>query len=271
MRDRNPTVRSRELGEGLRRAMQEAGLSGQDAARLLGCSQSWISRLLSGKRGASEQSVAALLGLCRVQAAERDRLLALCREQYTPGWLQQHGSRLPKQLVTLINHENRAVTIESFQAMVVPGLLQTGDYARAVISRWADVPVDEVEERVAARLARRSLFSREYPPRFTYYVHEFVLRTPVGGPAVMREQLDHLLQMSRRPYLTLRVIPASLGAHAAMAGSFTFLEFAEFSPVTYLESATSSLFLERPEEPPPTEASWRHWWRPRWARKNPES
>ncbi|MGH3938444.1 MAG: helix-turn-helix domain-containing protein [Pseudonocardiaceae bacterium] len=248
MRDRNPTVRSRELGEGLRRALQEAGLNGQEAARLLGCSQSWISRLLSGKRGASEQNVAALLGLCRVKPAERDRLLALCREQYTPGWLQQHGSRLPKQLVTLINHENRAVAIESFQAMVVPGLLQTGEYARAVISRCANVPADEVEERVAARLARRSLFSREYPPRFTFYVHEFVLRTPVGGSAVMREQLDHLLHRSRRPSLTLRVVPASLGAHAATAGSFTFLEFAEFPPVTYLESATSSLFLERPEE-----------------------
>jgi hypothetical protein len=101
---------------------------------------------------------------------------------------------------------------------------------------------------VAARLARQCLFSRDSRARFTFYVHEFVLRTPVGGPAVMFDQLHHLLRMSMSSYVTLRVVPASLGVHAAMAGSFTFMEFAEFRPVTYLESPTSSLFLERPEE-----------------------
>jgi transcriptional regulator with XRE-family HTH domain len=100
MADREPTIRSRELGEGLRRAMERAGLNGKQAAHVLGLSESWMSRLLSGKRGGSEAAIAALLGVCRVKAAERDRLLALCSELDTPGWLQQHGSRLPKQLVT---------------------------------------------------------------------------------------------------------------------------------------------------------------------------
>jgi transcriptional regulator with XRE-family HTH domain len=248
MRDREPTVRSRELGEGLRRVLEQARLTGQEAAHLLGCSPSRVSRLLSGKRGGSEVDVAAFLGVCRVKVPDRDRLLALCRAQHTPGWLQQHGNRLPKQLTTLIDHEDKAVAIKDFQAIVVPGLLQTGDYARALISRSGNVPAGEVEERVTARLARRVLFSRERPARFTFFVHEFVLRTPVGGPAAMSDQLHHLLQMSVRSYLTLRVVPASLGAHAAMAGAFTFLEFAEFRPVTYLESTTSSLFLELPEE-----------------------
>ena len=153
--------------------------------------------------------VAAFLGLCRVKSPERDRLLALCQKQYTLGWSQQHGSRLPKQLVTLIDHENKAVTIGDFQPVLVPGLLQTGDYARAVISCNVNMPAAEVDERVAARLVRQSLFSRDYPPRFTFYVHEFALRTPVGGAAVMVEQLQHLLQMSARQHVTLRVIPAS--------------------------------------------------------------
>ena len=248
MRDREPTIRSRELGEGLRRAMEHAGLTGKEAAKLLDWSPSWVSRLLSGKRHAAAVHVAAFLAVCRVTGAERDRLLALCEEQHTPGWFQQHGSRLPQQLVTYIDHENKAVTISEFQEPGVPGLLQTGDYARALLSRSGNVPADEVDDRVAARLARQSLFSREHPPRFTFYLHEFVLRLPVGGPVVMSDQLHHLLRMAVRPYLTLRVVPAALGAHAGMAGAFRLMEFAEFKPVVYLESITSSLFLEKPVE-----------------------
>jgi Domain of unknown function (DUF5753) len=192
--------------------------------------------------------VAAFLGVCRAKGPERDRLLALCREQDTPGWFQQHGSRLPKQLVTLIDHENKAVTISDFEAIFVPGLLQSSEYARAVISRNVNVPPDEVEDRVAARLARQILFSRDRPAQFAFYLHESVLRTPVGGPAVMAEQLRHLRRMSTRSYLTPRVVPIALGAHAAMTGAFRLMEFAEFKPVAYLESETSSLFLEKPEE-----------------------
>jgi transcriptional regulator with XRE-family HTH domain len=248
MGDREPTIRSRELGEGLRQAMEGAGLNGRQAAYLLGWSESWVSRLLSGKRGGNALDIAAFLGACRVKSPERDRLLALCQEQNTPGWLQQHGSRLPKQLVTLINHENKAVAIDDFQPIFVPGLLQTGDYARAVISCNVNMPAEEVDERAAARLARQSLLCRDYPPRFTFYVHEFVLRTPVGGSAVMSDQLHHLLRMSVRSYLTLRVVPAKVGAYTAMAGAFTLMEFAEFKPVAYLESETCNLFLERPDE-----------------------
>jgi transcriptional regulator with XRE-family HTH domain len=248
MRDQEPTVRSRELGEGLRRAMEQADLTGQQAARQLDWSPSWVSRLLSGKRNASPLHVAAILALCRVTGDERERLLALCQDQHTPGWLQQHGSRLPQQLRTLIDHEDKAVEIGEFQSMMVPGLLQTGDYARAVIQDPQTVPVDEVEDRVAARLARQRLFSRERPARFTFFLHEFVLRLPVGGPAVMSDQLHHLLRMSVRPYITLRVVPAALGAHAGITGHFKLMEFAEFKPVAYLESQTSCLFLERREE-----------------------
>jgi transcriptional regulator with XRE-family HTH domain len=248
MPHRDPTIRSRELGDGLRHAMEAAGLTGKQAAAMLDWSPSFVSMLLTGKRQASEVDIAAFLGVCRVKGPQRDRLLALCRDQDTPGWFQQHGAGLPKQLVTLIDHENKAVTISDFEAIVVPGLLQTGEYARAVISRNVNAPPQEVDDRVAARLARQSLFSRDRPAAFTFYLHESVLRTPVGGPAVMAEQLRQLRWMSARCYLTLRVVPIALGAHAAMTGAFRLMEFAEFKPVAYLESETSSLFLERPEE-----------------------
>jgi hypothetical protein len=175
-------------------------------------------------------------------------LLGLCQEQHTPGWFQQHGSRLPKQVLTLIDHESKAIAISEFQVTLVPGLLQTGDYARVVISRNVNIPPKEVEDRVAARLARQSLFSRERPAQFTFYLHEALLRLPIGGPAVMSDQLHHLLRMSVRSYVTLRVLPASLGAHAGLSGPFTLMEFNDFRPVVYLDSETSSLFLEKPEE-----------------------
>lgn len=248
MRDREPTIRSRELGEGLRRALFDAGINGSEAARQLGWSSSRVSRLLSGKRGGSELDVATFLGVCRVTAEERDRLLDLCHEQNTPGWLQQHGARLPKQLRTLIDHENKATAISDFESMIVPGLLQTGDYARAVIGQSANVPTEEIEDRVAARLARQALFTRRPPVQFTFFIQESVLRTPVGGRAVMSDQLHHLLRMAVRSYLALRVVPTAIGAHAAAAGSFRLMEFTEFRPVAYVESETSSLFLEKPVE-----------------------
>jgi transcriptional regulator with XRE-family HTH domain len=248
MPDHEPTIRSRELGEGLRRAMQYAGLNGQEVAHQLGLSPSWVSRLVSGKRNATAVQVSAFLAVCRVTGEERERLLELCDDQHTPGWFQQHGPRLPQQLMTLIDHENKAVSISGFESTLVPGLLQTGDYARALIREADTIPVDEIDDRVAARLARQSLFSRDRPARFTFFIHEFVLRLPVGGPTVMADQLHHLWRMALRPYLTLRVVPAIRGAHAAINGSFRLMEFAEFKPVVYLESETSSLFLEKPIE-----------------------
>lgn len=248
MQDRESTIRSRELGEGLRGAMHRAGMSGKDAALALGWSPSRVSRLLSGKRGGTEVDVSAFLAVCRVRGKERTRLLKLCEEMNTPGWLQQHGSRLPKQLRTLIDHEDKAVTISDFQAVWIPGLLQTGDYARALSTGKGMLPESEIEERVQARLARQSLFSRSRPARFTFFLHEFALRLPVGQPEVMSEQLHQLLRLSVRSYICLRVVPAAIGPHAGLAGPFILMEFAEFKPVVYLESETSCLFLEEPEE-----------------------
>ncbi len=228
--------------------MERAKLNGNQIAHQLGLSPSLVSRLMSGRRHATALQVASFLAICRVTGAERDRLLGLCDDQHVPGWLQQHGSRLPKQLVTLIDHETKAVAISDFQPTLMPGLLQTGDYARALLEEAGRVPVDEIDDRVAARLARQGLFSRDRPPTFTFYLHEFVLRLPVGGPAVMAEQLHHLQRFSLRPDLTIRVVPATLGAHAATGGGFMLMEFADFKPVAYLDSETSSLFLETVQE-----------------------
>ena len=246
MRDREPTIRSRALGEGLAKAMRQAGLNGKQVGHLLGWSSSRVSRLLSGKRGGSEVDVSAFLAVCSVKGTERDRLLELCREQDTSGWLEQY-SRLPLHLVTYIDHEKKATKIDCFQDILVPGLLQTGHYAREVMSS-INIGANEIDDRVAARLARQSLFSKPRPPSCTFYLHEFALRLPAGSATVMSDQLHHLLRMAVRPTVTLRVVPASLGLHAAVSGSFVLLEFADFRPLVFLESAISGLYLEKPEE-----------------------
>ena len=248
MTEHEPTVRGRELGEGLRAVMAKANLTGKDVARQMDCNPSDISKMLSGRRSVKETDVARFLGVCRVYGAEAERLLALCREANKRGWYQQHGSRLPKQLRTYVDHEDKATRVFDYQATLLPGSLQTGDYARALISSVVNIPADEVDERVAARLARSGIFSRTNAAQFVFFVHEFALRLPVGEPAVMSDQLHHLLRMSVRPNISLRVIPAAAGAHAAVAGSFIFMEFAHIKPVVYMEAETTAVFLEEAPE-----------------------
>ena len=248
MHDRIPTVRSRELGHGLRRAMEKAGFHASALAHELDWSPSRVSRLLSGKRGGNTNDVIAFLTLCGVKGEERERLLELTRDQHRPGWFQQHGARLPEQLVTLIDHENEATSMAEFESTLVPGLLQTAHYARAVMQGVGTVPLEEIEGRVKARMGRQDAFKRPRPPKCTFYIHEFVLRLPVGGHLVMSDQLHQLLRMSVRPYIRLRVIPARVGVHAAINGNFRLMEFAEIAPVVYLETQTSSVFLETPVE-----------------------
>jgi hypothetical protein len=127
-------------------------------------------------------------------------------------------------------------------------LLQTGEYARALLEQSGTVPDCDVEQRVVARLGRQALFSRSHRPQITFYVHEFALRLPVGSSEVMSEQLHTLLRLGVRSYITIRVVPVSVGAHAGTAGSCRLMEFAEFKPVAYVEEETAGHFLEDPVE-----------------------
>jgi transcriptional regulator with XRE-family HTH domain len=248
MKDREPTIRSRELGQRLRRAMEYAGLSASGVARQLGWSPSRVSRLLSGKRGGSGYDVSAFLAVCGVRGEEREEVMQLCLDQHRRGWVQHHGAMLPLQLRTLMDHESKAVAITEFEFNLIPGLLQTDRYMRALLMEAGRVPVDEIDERVSARLGRQNLLSRPRAPMCTFYVHEFAFRLPVGSSTVMSDQLHQLLRLAVRPNIRLRVVPAAIGAHAATAGSFRLMEFQNFTSIVYLESETSSLFLELPVE-----------------------
>ncbi|HEX4725529.1 MAG TPA: helix-turn-helix transcriptional regulator [Pseudonocardiaceae bacterium] len=242
------TIRSRELGDALRLAMEQVGLNGKRTARMLGWSESRVSRILMGRLAATQDDLSALLAVLMVKGHDREHLMRLNQELGKAGWLQQHSSRVPEELKTLVAHENKAVAIHDFEALVIPGLLQTGDYAQALLERSGTVPPSEIQTRVATRLGRKSLFSKDYRPNFTFYIHEFALRLPVGGREVMSEQLHDLLRVGVRRYISVRVVPAAFGAHAGTAGSCRLMEFAELKPVAFVEEETAGHFLELPVE-----------------------
>ena len=246
--DENTTIRSRELGDELRLAMEKANLSGKHAAQVLGWSESKVSRMLTGRQPVKDTDVSALLALCLVTGDEKERLLDLARQYNQRGWLQKYSADLTRQLRTLINHETHATEITEFDPCFIPGLLQTGDYARELLERSAVLRPDQVELRVTARLNRQNVFSRDSHPRFTFYLHEQALRLPVGNAGLMSVQLHHLLQMGVRSYITIRVVPIAFGAHACVTGACRLMESPEFGPVVYVEHQTGGLFLEESNE-----------------------
>jgi transcriptional regulator with XRE-family HTH domain len=248
VKDHETTARSRELGIELRRARERIGYTGGQLARKLGWSNSRISRLEGGTRGASAVDVATFLGFCQVAGPERDRLMALCREVYSNTWLRPHGGALPDELFTLILHETTASRIISYEPHVVPGLLQTEDYIRAVF-RWSPyVSEDAVEPLMQVRLNRQDLLRRQPQPDLIFFIPEQVLRSVVGTNRIMNDQLLHMALVSARLRCTIRVVPAAAGPHGVLGGPFRVMEYADHRPVTYLETPTSSLFLEEPQE-----------------------
>jgi transcriptional regulator with XRE-family HTH domain len=242
MIDGRSTVRSRELGNALRLAMERANFSGKRLSELLGWSESRVSRFLTGRIGVTEIEVSAMLALCGVVGDQREQLLRLTREQGALGWLQSEQSH------TLAEHQRKALRISDFHAAFVPYLLQTENYARSAVSRMVNVSFDAIEERVSARMADQVVFTRSQPPNCAFYIHELALHLPIGGYEVMSDQLHHLLRMCVRSYVNIRLIPAAVGAHAGLAGSCCLMEFADFEPVVYLEEEIAGHFMEEPEE-----------------------
>lgn len=242
MPHRKSTVRGREFGDGVRAALKQASLTSRAACELLGWDEGKLSDLVNGKGGSNEVDLAKLLGLCRTPPAEFDHLMSLSNETDVKDWLQPNETGIPDQARTLRDHEKLATDITGWHMNLVPGLLQTPDYTRAVGLASAIVPNEAVCELIELRTARRELVERRR--QFTFYVHEQALRLPVGGHAVMSEQLHHLLRVSVRPYVDLRVVPTAIGAHAGLAGEFILLKFNKIEPIVYLESHGANVFLE---------------------------
>lgn len=248
MGDKECTVRARELGSALRRAVQASGLSNMDLARRLGWSPSKVTYLFQGKRGYIETDVAQVLAVCRVIGPERDRLLRLARDSHEPTWWNEHNNDPGRTVLrSIVNHEERAVSVTNYDNHVIPGLLQTEDYMQALMRTCATTSADEIDELVQTRLHRQNIFNR-YPRPATcrFFIEEYVLRRTGPGQEIMSEQLHHLLRVSVRPRATIRVVPDSAGFHLGKS-PFHMTTFEDIGPVVYTEGAASSGFFEHPE------------------------
>jgi transcriptional regulator with XRE-family HTH domain len=250
-----PTVLKILLGSQLRRLREDNHISRDDAGYAIRASGSKISRLERGRVGFKERDVADLLTLYGVsEDQERMALLSLARQANEPGWWHRYSNVLPSWFEVYIGLEEAASRIRSYEVQFVPGLLQTESYTRAVtVLGHPDAPDDEIERRVALRMARQRLLTREDAPQLWAVIDEAVIQRPLGGTQTMREQLERLLEVSTLPNVILHVMPFRLGGHAAAGGPFSILRFAEpeLPDVVYLEQLTSALYLDKREDVDP--------------------
>jgi transcriptional regulator with XRE-family HTH domain len=249
--DQNPTLRARRLALELLRRREAAGLTREEAARQLEWSTSTIFRIETGRSRPQPGNVKVLLELYGVSGPERDGLIRLSREARQPGWWHSFRDVLPNPYEVYIGLEAGAASIRNFEPVVVPGLLQTEEYARQTFRNGSrELDRDEIERRVQVRMERQRVLTREDRPRLWAVLDEAVISRAVGGPEVMREQLRHLIECAEQGKTTLQVVPFGAGAHAGTTGPFVILDFPEATDpdVVYVETLAGDIYLEAPPD-----------------------
>jgi transcriptional regulator with XRE-family HTH domain len=245
----SPTMRRRRLGGQLRRLREASGLRIEQVAGALKCSTSKISRIETGQVMVGRRDLRNILALYRISDARHEELIKLAREAQEKSWW--HADSELANVATLMDFEAEATSIRTFGGLLLPGLLQTAGYARAVISALRPgLPPEEVERWVHLRLTRQSLLDDENAPFYCAILDDAALRRDVGGREVMSEQLQHLAEVASLPNVTLQVLPYIKGAHAGMCGDFTIFRFSEpdDQDIVYLEHNAGDLYLEHREQ-----------------------
>ncbi|MGW6444647.1 Scr1 family TA system antitoxin-like transcriptional regulator [Lentzea sp. NPDC055074] len=242
MPKRNSSVVGREFGSGVRDAIEQSGLTQCRLAELLDWQEAKVSDAVNGKGGVSELDLVRLLSYCRVHHQEVERMVALYRESRERGWLQFVDDGSPKVLQSLIDQERLANKITTWSPIYVSGLFQIAAYIRALLESSAVIKPPAFDDLIRFKISRQVIFNRSR--EFLFYIHENALRLQVGGPDVMQAQLLHLLTMMVRPYITVRVVPTALGAHAGAGGPFVKLEYAKYEPAVWIEALRTGLFLD---------------------------
>jgi transcriptional regulator with XRE-family HTH domain len=240
------TPRTRELGATLRKHREAAGHAGTLIAERLGCVGSQISRVESGDRTLNDFDLATYLGLCDVTREDLDNVFALAHESDAGYRIQQHGDRLPDELRTLVFLETTARHLENYEPMVIPGLAQTVDYARALFNVSQRIRTPEaIDAHVEARMRRQKMLNRPDAPWLNLFVHEHALRSMVGSPKIMHEQMICLLLLTADERFTINVVTADAGPFGAFGSPFMLMRYTRHQPVISVEHRTTSLFLER--------------------------
>ena len=245
----SPTVRRRRLARELRRLREAHGLKLSAAAKESGVPLSTISSIENATaRRIRTRDIDALADLYEAPDEIRAALHELSRESKEQGWWSSYkdifeGNALP-------DFEAEASMIRRFEALIIPGLLQTPSYSAAVFRAGRVLEEDDVQRRVEARMKRRDIFNRIKAPHMIAVIDEGALHRSIGGSEVMREQLQHLRNMALRHHIDLQVIPYQAGAHLALSVPFTILDFPAETDrsIIYLETVTDDLYMDKPEE-----------------------
>ncbi|MEU6575504.1 helix-turn-helix transcriptional regulator [Streptomyces sp. NPDC046805] len=243
----NPTVRRRRLGQELRRLRELKGMTAEEVAERLLVSQSKISRLENGRRSISQRDVRDLCGVYEVEDQRVvDSLMEMARDSRQQGWWHAFGD-IPYSVY--IGLETDAESLRVYEPQLVTGLLQTRAYAEALVrGALPETSTGDIDKRVQVRMRRQERITAQNAPlRLWVVLDEAALRRVVGSRLVMREQLEHLIEMSQLPHVTVQVLPFEVGAHPGLNGQYAILEFADAadSSVVYLEGVTSDLYLEK--------------------------
>ena len=241
----SPTFPRFQLGKQLRELRERSRLTTEDVGLQLDCSPSTISRMEGGKVGIRRSTLERLLEIYEVRDQEQiDTLTVLARQGKTRGWFARYGD-LPTSYSRYIGLESSAVEMRDYEALVVPGMLQTEEYTRALLAasvRRTDSG-DAAEAHVKARRERQNLLTRtDQPLELIAVLDESVIRRSIGGPDIMRSQLKHLADMGRARNVTVQILPFSGGAYAGMAGSFAILKFQDAPSVVYAEAMTGDIY-----------------------------
>ena len=248
---RAPSVRSRQLAVELRRLREQAALTGEEVASRLGWSAAKVSRVETARTAIAPADLLLLLDLYDISGQHRERLIELGRTARQRGWWDAYADMLGPEYATLIAIESEAASAGWYAAQIVPGLLQTEEYAREIIrSTLLISPPGEVERRVQVRLSRQRVLTRDNPLELSVVVDEAALERQVGGAGIMRAQLRYLAEVAGSPNVHIQVLPNAVGAHPAVTGEFTILRFPELiaPDVVYLEHMTSNIYVEREAE-----------------------
>jgi Domain of unknown function (DUF5753)/Helix-turn-helix domain len=250
--DGGPTVRRRVLGVELRRLREDAGVTRQRAGYSIRASESKISRMELGQVGFKERDVTDLLNLYGITERRRcDEFLTMAREANQPGWWQPYNDAVPTWFRSYVGLEEAAQVIRTYEVQFIPGLLQTEDYARAIMRQGVtEVPADELDQRIELRMRRQKLLTGPDPPHLWAVVDEAALRRPIGGRFVLKAQIERLIEAAQLPRVTLQVMPFDIGGHAGEAGAFSILRFPEpeLPDIVYIEQLTHAVYLEKPDE-----------------------
>jgi transcriptional regulator with XRE-family HTH domain len=249
MTDKPSASRARALAAELKELRRQAKLNTKEAAGQVNISSASLNRTELGTRMPSIEEVSALLVVYGVTGVARERVLEMVRMAKPSGWWEIGGSALPKQLPTLMAFESQATQITHFQPLVVPGLLQTHAYMRAVMDRGG-IPYDEAEPRVRARAGRQIVLTGEKAPRYIAIMDEAVVRRPFGGRKVMAEQIRKIIELSDLPNVSVQVIPFERGGYP-LYGPYVLLEFGKAREIVHLEHKQASGFLDQPDDTAP--------------------